>query len=70
MKAPKLQELSKWLENTFTEDSRPHINTARRWAENGEIPTRCFGKKIYVDVNSMNEEPKGIDMAALKKRLG
>lgn len=70
MKAPKLQELSKWVENTFTEDSRPHIKTVRKWAENGDLPTRRFGKNIYIDVNAMNEEPTSLDMDALRKRLG
>lgn len=69
MKAPKLQELSKWLENTFTDDSRPHVNTARRWAKNGEIPTRQLGNKIYVDVNAMNDDGNPIDIEAIARKF-
>ena len=40
-----------WIEREFSPDSRPTVNTVRRWARNGKIPTTRVGKQLYIDAS-------------------
>lgn len=46
----KLQEHSEFVREFF-EKPRPSKSTVRRWIEDGEIPGKVIGERVYVDVN-------------------
>jgi hypothetical protein len=41
--------LNAWIEREFEPDSRPTINTVRRWTREGRIPSTRIGKRLYID---------------------
>ncbi len=53
-----------WIDETFREDSRPHIKTVKRWFENGEIEGHLLGSQLFI-------ESKGetVSIGKLKNKL-
>jgi hypothetical protein len=41
--------IQEWIDETFSNKKRPHINTVRRWIKNGDLTdTQKFGRTTYI----------------------
>lgn len=38
-----------WIVDTFSEGSRPHLRTVKRWVEKGEIEGVTISGNLYID---------------------
>jgi len=48
-----LMKISEFRVKTFTEQSRPTINTIKKWVDNGVISGKIFDGMYFVDIDKI-----------------
>lgn len=46
-------KISEYRRSTFTEQSRPAINTIKKWVDSGDIPGQIIGGNYFVVVGEV-----------------
>lgn len=41
------------MQTQFTDDSRPKLDTVRRWIREGKLPAVKHGRKYYIDTDKL-----------------
>jgi len=49
-----LMKISEYRVKTFTEESRPSINTIKKWVDNGVICGKNYDGMYFVDTNKIH----------------
>ena len=56
MQSPPFMSAEDFKKNYFGNSRHPSLATIRRWMANGELPSRRFGKLLFLDVAAFEAE--------------
>ncbi len=56
-----LMTIDEYMTKTFTQDSRPHINSVRRWIREGKLEAKKMGRSYYIEEKGGDEYNNNVE---------